>query len=66
MNQNSNQTNNELRSGYEKPLSVNIFLRQSSVKGEPAKKPIIFQRTFVVLFAALAAFIMFLLRLNLR
>lgn len=58
-------TNHELRSGYDKPLSVNQFLRQTSVKAEPPKKPIVFQKSIVTLFASLSAFIMFLLRYNL-
>ena len=62
-NTQANQSNLELRNGYDKPLSV--YLRQTSVKSEPAKKPIIFQKSIVVLFASLAAFIMFLLRYNL-
>lgn len=59
------QAGHELRSAYDKPLSVNQFLRQTSVKAEPPKKPIIFQKSIVTLFAALSAFIMFLLRYNL-
>ena len=59
------QAGHELRNAYDKPLSVNQFLRQTSVKAEPPKKPIIFQKSIVTLFAALSAFIMFLLRYNL-
>lgn len=64
-NTNQQEAGHELRSAYDKPLSVNQFLRQTSVKAEPPKKPIVFQKSIVTLFASLSAFIMFLLRYNL-
>lgn len=64
-NTNNSDNNHELRNAYDKPLSVNQFLRQTSVKAEPPKKPIVFQKSIVTLFASLSAFIMFLLRYNL-